>query len=77
MESIYVQKKLARLKAAGGKCTCAIRFPTWDAALAEYNAKFRNREGDYSREWIRQFTTTDLNRAGLQVSRTCRAQGIY
>lgn len=77
LEAIYVQQKLARLKAAGGKCTCAVRFPTWDAALAEYKAKFRNRAGDYSREWIREFTTSGLNRASLEVSRTCRAQGIY
>lgn len=77
LEAIYVQQNRARLQAAGGKCSCAIRFPTWDAALAEYNAKFRNRAGHYSREQIRQFTTTELNRASLQVSRTCRAQGIY
>lgn len=77
LETIYVHQKLARLKAAGGKCSCEIRFPTWDAALAEYNEKFRNRAGDYSREWIREFTTTGLNRASLEVSRTCRAQGIY
>lgn len=77
LESIYVHQKLARLRAAGGKCTCAIRFPTWDAALAEYREKFRNRAGDYSREWITEFTTTGLNRASLEVSRTCRAQGVY
>lgn len=77
LEAIYVHQNLARLKAAGGKCSCATRFPTWDAALAEYNAKFRNRAGDYSRQQIRDFTTSGLNRANLEVSRTCRAQGVY
>lgn len=77
LEAIYAHQNLARLKAAGGKCTCSILYPTWDAALAEYNGKFRGRAGSYSREQIREFTTTQNNRVSLELSRTCRAQGIY
>lgn len=77
LEAIYTHQNLTRLKAAGGRCSCAIRFPTWDAALAEYNEKFRGRARDYSREQITEFTTTQNNRESLELSRTCRAQGVY
>lgn len=77
LEAIYVHQNLARLNAAGGKCSCAIRFPTWDAAVAEYNGKFRANAGSFTRDQIMEFTTTQKNRESLELSRTCREQGIY
>lgn len=77
LEAIYAQQNLSRLRAGNNKCTCEIRFPTWHAALAEYDLNFRDQAKKYSRDWIGDFTTKALNSANVELSRACRSQGIF
>ncbi len=77
LESAYIHQVAKNIEAAGGKCTCELRFPTWDAALEDLEKRFTPLPDDESSAWVRDFANSDLNRLTLDVNKVCKAQGIY
>ena len=77
MESSYIHKVAAGLEAADGKCTCEVRFPSWDAAFKDMEERFMSLPDDDSSEWVRNYAIADHFRLKREVDKICKAQGIY
>lgn len=77
MESSYIHQVAASLEAADGKCTCELRFPSWDAAFKDMEERFMSLPDDESSEWVRDYARTDRSRLTREVDKICKAQGIY
>lgn len=77
MESSYIHQVAASLEAADGKCTCELRFPSWDAARKDMEERFMSLPDDESSEWVRDYARTERSRLTREVDKLCKAQGIY
>lgn len=77
MESSYIHQVAANLEAADGKCTCELRFPSWDAAFKDMEERFMSLPDDDSSEWVRNYAISDHFRLKREVDKICKAQGIY
>ncbi|WP_207100862.1 hypothetical protein [Paracoccus shandongensis] len=77
LESAYIHQVAASIEAAGGKCTCELRFPTWDAALEELETRFMTLPSDESSAWVRDYANSDRSRLTREVDKLCKAQGVY
>ncbi|MFC3631714.1 hypothetical protein ACFOM8_20005 [Paracoccus angustae] len=77
MESSYIHEVAANLEAADGKCTCELRFPSWDAAFKDMEERFMSLPDDESSEWVRDYARTDRSRLTREVDKICKVQGIY
>lgn len=77
MESSYIHEVAANLEAADGKCTCELRFPSWDAAFKDMEERFMSLPDDESSEWVRDYAISDHFRLKREVDKICKAQGIY
>ena len=77
MESSYIHQVAASLEAADGKCTCELRFPSWDAAFKDMEERFMSLPDDESSEWVRNYAVSDHFRLKREVDKICKAQGIY
>ena len=77
MESCYIHQVAASLEAADGKCTCELRFPSWDAALKDMEERFMSLPDDESSEWVRDYANADHFRLTREVDKLCKAQGVY
>lgn len=77
LESSYVHQVAASIEAAGGKCTCELRFPSWNAALEDLEKRFAPLSDDESSEWVRDFANLDRSRVTREVNQLCKAQGVY
>ena len=77
MESSYIRQVAASLEAADGKCTCELRFPSWDAAFKDMEERFMSLPDDDSSEWVRNYAISDHFRLKREVDKICKAQGIY
>ncbi|TPW27062.1 hypothetical protein FJU08_20855 [Martelella alba] len=73
LEAIHFRQIAANLKKAG-KCTCELRFPTWDAAMAEYQTKILPLNTDDA-PWIPGYVV-EGGRMLNQFTNYCRSQGI-
>ena len=77
MESSYIHQVAANLEAADGKCTCELRFPSWDTAFKDMEERFMSLPDDDSSEWVRNYAISDHFRLKREVDKICKAQGIY
>ena len=77
MESSYIHQVAANLEAADGKCTCELRFPSWDAAFKDMEDRFMSLPDDESSEWVWDYARTERTRLSREVDKICKAQGIY
>lgn len=77
MESSYIHQVAANLEAADEKCTCEVRFPSWDAAFKDMEERFMSLPDDDSSEWVRNYAIADHFRLKREVDKICKAQGIY
>ena len=77
MESSYIHQVAASLEAADGKCTCELRFPSWDAAFKDMEERFLSLPDDDSSEWVRDYANADHFRLKREVDKMCKAQGVY
>ena len=77
MESSYLHQIAASLEAADGKCTCELRFPSWDGALDELENRFAKLPDDESSAWVRDYARTERSRLTREVDKLCKAQGVY
>ena len=77
LESSYIHQVAASLEAADGKCTCELRFPSWDAALKDMEERFLSLPDDDSSEWVRDYANADHFRLKREVDKMCKAQGVY
>lgn len=77
LESSYIHQVAASIEAAGGECTCELRFPSWDDAVDDLNNRFAKLPDDESSAWVRQFADQDRSRLTREVNKHCKAQGIY
>lgn len=77
MESSYIHQVAVNLEAADGKCTCELRFPSWDAAFKDLEERFMSLPDDDSSEWVRNYAISDHFRLKREVDKICKAQGIY
>lgn len=77
LESAYIHQVAASIEAAGEKCTCELRFPTWDAALEELETRFMTLPSDESSAWVRDYANSDRSRLTREVDKLCKAQGVY
>lgn len=77
LESSYIHQVAANLEAADGKCTCELRFPSWDAALKDMEERFMSLPDDESSGWVWDYARTDRTRLSREVDKICKAQGIY
>lgn len=77
MESSYIHQVAASLEAADGKCTCELRFPSWDAAFKDMEERFMSLPDDESSDWVWDYALTDRTRLSREVDKICKAQGIY
>lgn len=77
MESSYIHQVAASLEAANGKCTCELRFPSWDAAFKDMEERFLSLPDDDSSEWVRDYSNADHFRLTREIDKLCKAQGVY
>ena len=77
MESSYLHQVAASLEAADGKCTCELRFPSWDAAFKDMEERFMSLPDDESSDWVWDYARTERTRLSREVDKICKAQGIY
>ncbi|WP_306752687.1 hypothetical protein [Paracoccus actinidiae] len=77
LESAYIHQVAASLEAAAGKCTCELRFPSWDGALDELENRFAKLPDDESSAWVRDYARTERSRLTREVDKLCKAQGVY
>jgi hypothetical protein len=77
LESAYIHQVAASIEAADGKCTCELRFPSWDGALAELENRFATLPDDESSAWVRDYARTERSRLTREVDKLCKAQGVY
>ena len=77
LESAYIHQVAASLEAADGKCTCELRFPSWDAAFKDMEERFMSLPDDESSDWVWDYALTDRTRLSREVDKICKAQGIY
>lgn len=77
LESAYIHQVAASLEAADGKCTCELRFPSWDGAMNELNNRFAKLPDDESSAWVRDYAGTERSRLTREVGKLCKAQGVY
>ena len=77
MESSYLHQIAASLEAADGKCTCELRFPSWDAALKDMEERFMSLPDDESSDWVWDYARTERTRLSREVDKLCKAQGVY
>lgn len=76
LQSIYIHQVADAIEQAGGECSCEIRFPTWNAAVAEYQERFSNLPDDSTSTWVRQFAYNDRGRVTNEVGDICYAAGV-
>ena len=77
LESAYIHQVAASIEAADGKCTCELRFPSWDGAMNELNNRFAKLPDDESSAWVRDYAGTERSRLTREVGKLCKAQGVY
>jgi|GEM_PF-3646208 len=77
LESAYIHQVAASIEAADGKCTCELRFPSWDGALDELETRFAKLPDDESSAWVRNYARTERSRLTREVDKLCKAQGVY
>ena len=77
LESSYIHQVAAGIEAADGRCTCELRFPSWDAALDDLKKRFLPLPDDESSGWVRDYARVDRSRLGREIDKLCKAQGIY
>ena len=77
LESAYIHQVAASIEAADGKCTCELRFPSWDTAFKDMEERFMSLPDDDSSEWVRNYAISDHFRLKREVDKICKAQGIY
>ena len=77
LESAYIHQVAEGIEAAGGECTCALRFPTWDAAVQELEERFNAPPDNESSAWVYDYARKDGSRLTREVMQLCKAQGVY
>ena len=77
LESSYIHQVAANLEAADGKCTCELRFPSWDAALKDMEERFITLSDDESSAWVRDYARPEKSRLKREIDKVCKPQGIY
>lgn len=77
LESAYIHQVASSIEAADGKCTCELRFPSWDGAVDDLENRFAKLPDDESSAWVRQFADQDRSRLTREVNKHCKAQGVY
>ena len=77
LESSYIHQVAASLEAADGKCTCELRFPSWDAALKDMEERFIPLRDDESSAWVRDYACPEKSRVKREVDKICKAQRVY
>lgn len=77
LESAYIHQVAASIEDADGKCTCELRFPSWDGAMNELNNRFAKLPDDESSAWVRDYAGTERSRLSREVRKLCKAQGVY
>lgn len=77
LESAYIHQVAASIEEAGGKCTCELRFPSWDGALDELENRFAKLPDDESSAWVRDYARTERSRLTREVDKLCKAQGVH
>ena len=77
LESAYIHQVAASIEAVDGKCTCELRFPSWDGAMNELNNRFAKLPDDESSAWVRDYAGTERSRLTREVGKLCKAQGVY
>ncbi len=77
LESAYIHQVAASIEEAGGKCTCELRFPSWDGAVSELDNRFAKLPNDESSAWVRDYARSAASRLTREVDKVCKAQGIY
>ncbi|MET3602101.1 hypothetical protein [Martelella mangrovi] len=73
LEMVYVHQVAANIEAAG-KCTCELRFPPYDKALAEYQTKIAPLDNEDA-EWIPDYVNEGYDLAS-QINKYCKSQGV-
>lgn len=76
LRSIYIHQVAASIEEAGGTCSCAIRFPTWDAAVADYQDRFSGLQDDERAAWVGEYAYEARSRMTRQVNAICDAVGV-
>ena len=74
LEAVYVHQVADNIKKAG-KCTCALRFPKWDNAIAEYQERFAILPDDEYLPWPNDYWN-EMNRIDINTSKICRSAGV-
>lgn len=77
LESAYIHQVAASIEEAGGKCTCELRFPSWDGAVSELDNRFAKLPNDESSAWVRDYARSAASRLTREVDKVCKAQGVY
>ncbi|MCY1741010.1 hypothetical protein [Ensifer sp. SL37] len=77
LRKIYRRQVVAGIEKAGNKCSCELRFPTWDAALQEYETRFANLADDDSSAWVFDFVHTEMLVNGENLDDFCSKQGVF
>ncbi|WP_176084238.1 hypothetical protein [Martelella sp. HB161492] len=73
LEAVYFHQIAANLMKVG-TCTCELRFPRWDAALAEYQTKILPLNADDA-PWMPGYVV-EGGRMLNEFTNYCRSQGI-
>lgn len=77
LESAYIHHVAEAIEAAGGQCTCELRFPAWDAAVQDLEERFDTLPDDESSAWVYDYARKDGSRLTREVMQLCKAQGVY
>lgn len=77
LESAYIHQVAASIEAADGKCTCELRFPSWDGGVNELENRFAKLPDDESSAWARDYARAERSRLTREVDKLCKAQGVY
>ena len=73
LEMIYYHQVAANIEEAG-KCTCELRYPPYDKALAEYQSRFAPLNNEEA-GWIRDYVNEGRQLA-RQIIKNCKSQGV-
>ena len=75
IQTIYRAQGLERVVEAG-ECSCATRFPSWDAAVQHFNDRYLGADRNVMREAEDRYLTL-VNQLRLAAREICEAEGNW
>lgn len=75
IQTIYRAQGLERVVEAG-ECSCATRFPSWDAAVKHFNDRYLGADRNVMREAEDRYLTL-VNQLRLAAREICEAEGNW